>query len=160
VVERQAIGFGTSEGLVVRIDLPLADRFKPDSRHEALTRMDLPVDLERLMINVKRGVIVLAEDALTKPISEEPSRALIARPDAAISRLVSIQLEPDDVVGTGRVKLLLQRRGNNVVRGRDHIGQRADSRDIIADSPKRCYIRHRNRSLFLERPWSASQQAF
>ena len=64
VVEGQAVGLGAGQGLLVGIDLPLADRLEPHPRQEPLARVLLALDLECLVVDVKGGVIVLAENAL------------------------------------------------------------------------------------------------
>ncbi len=64
VVEGQPVGLGAGQRLLVRIDLPLAERLEPHPRQEALAGVRFALDLERLLVDVKCRVIVLAEDAL------------------------------------------------------------------------------------------------
>ena len=64
VVERQPVGLRAGERLLVRVDLPLAERLQPDPRQEAPAGVRRPLDLEGLVVDVERGVVVLAEDAL------------------------------------------------------------------------------------------------
>jgi len=53
VVEGQSIGLGAGEGLLVRIDLALAERLQPDPGEETPAGMRLALDLERLLIDVE-----------------------------------------------------------------------------------------------------------
>ena len=72
VVEGQAVRLGAGERLLVRVDLPLAERLQPDPSQEAPSAVLHAVDLERLIVNVERGVVLLAEDAVAQPFLEEP----------------------------------------------------------------------------------------
>ena len=78
MVEGQPVGLGAGEGLLVRVDLPLAERLQPDPGEEAPAGVRLALDLERLLVDVERDVVVLAEDALSQPVLEEPGGTRIA----------------------------------------------------------------------------------
>ncbi len=108
--------------------------------------MGLPLDLEGLVVDVERGVVVLAEDPLAVPIPEESSRAAVPVLGGVVTRLFAVQLEPDDVVRARLVELLLQRRVDHVVRRGDHVGHRADSCDVVTNTPERLNLGHRDSS--------------
>ena len=157
MIKCQPVSLRTRERLLVGIDLPLSDRLQANPGHEPLAGMGDPVDFKRLMINVKRRVIVLPQDALAQPVAQEPGGPLVAGFHPIVAGLVSVELEPDDVKGTRRVEAFLQGAVDHVVGRRHHVGQGADAGDIITDSAKGTHIGHRIRFLFssLRGTWSA-----
>ena len=78
VVEGQAVGLGARERLLVRVDLPLAERLEPHPGQESLARMRLALDLEGLLVDVERDVVFLAEHALAQPVLQEPGGTCVA----------------------------------------------------------------------------------
>ena len=68
--------------------LPLAERLEPDAGEEALAGVGPALDLERLMVDVERGLVVLAEDALPQPVLEEPGGAGVAVVLGVVARLL------------------------------------------------------------------------
>ena len=117
VEERQAVGLGAGEGVLVRIDPARAERFEADPGEEPLAGVGLALDLEGLAVEVVRRVGVLAEDAAPEPLLEEAGGPGVAVRLGRIAGLLAVQLEADDVVGAGIVKLVLEGGVDHVVGG-------------------------------------------
>ncbi len=146
VVEGQPIGLGAGEGLLVRVDLALAERFEPDPGEETPPGMRLALDLERLLIDVERDVIVLAEQALSQPVLEESGGTRVTTLGRGIAGLCAVELQADRIVRAGLIEPVLQGRVDDVVGGSHHVRQRPDSCNIIADTAERTHVGHGERS--------------
>ena len=96
--------------------------------------MFCPSTSKRLVVNVKRRVIVLAQDALAQPVLEKPAARAVSVCHAAVAGLIPVQLEPDDVIRAGLVELVLQAGVDHVVGRRHHVGERADTGHVVADT--------------------------
>src|SRR5208283_3985368 len=142
LVQRKPVGLGTGQCLFVRVDPALAEWLQPDPGKEALAGVGLSLDLERLLVEVKARMVVGPQNTLAQPRAEEPRRPGVAVLRVRVTRLGTVQLQPDGVVRTGLVKPFLECRIDHVVRRRHHIGEGPDLRDIIADTSKRSHIRH------------------
>ena len=142
LVKCQPVGFRAGHGLLMRIDLALADRLEPHPRQEPLARMLRSIDQERLLIDVKSRMIFLAENALAEPILENPLGAGIAIKRARVTGLVPVQLQADHVIGTGLVEPVLEGLVDDVIGGRHDVGQRSHACDIIAGPAKRAHVSH------------------
>ena len=143
VIERQAVGLGAGEGLLVREDLPLAERLQPDPGEEPAAGVASPLDLEGLLVDVEGGWSSSRRMPSRRQSLQEsrgPGVAVWAR---CVAGFLAVQLQADDVVRAGVVEPVLERRLDHVVGRRDHVGEGADPGHVVADPAEGMDLGHR-----------------
>ena len=93
-------------------------------------------------VDVQRGVVFLAEDALAQPVLQEPGGARVSVLRFGVAGLLAVQLQPDDVVGAGLVEPVLQGRVDHVVGRGHHVGQCPHLGHVVADAMERTHVGH------------------
>ena len=138
----EAIGLGAGERLLVREDLSLAEGLEADAGQKALSGIGPAFDLERLVVEIQGRVIVLAEDAGSTPVPEEPGRSGVSIVLGVVAGLFLIQFQTDDVVRTRLVEAVLESGIDDIVGGSHHVGQRTDLGHVVPDSLEGADIGH------------------
>ena len=59
-----------------------------------------------------------------------------------VARLVAVENQPHDVAGMPLVEFLLPGRPDDVVRGRNDVGQAADLRNVVPPTAERVNVSH------------------
>ncbi len=143
-VERQPVGLRARKRLLVGIDLPLPERLEPDPRQETLPRVGGPQHRVALVVKVERGRGVLTQHAVAQPLVQEPPRAGVPVHGRIVTRLLTVKLEPDDVIRTRVVEPVLQCRIDHVVWRRHDVRQRADLGHVITNAAEGANVGHHN----------------
>ena len=141
--EHQPIGLGGRQGFLVRKDLSLAEAAKPLPAEESAADVSLAGGGELLVVDVDGRIGLGRQHALLAPILVELRRAGIAVVLlVVVARLDAVQVDADEVVRMEPVEMVLQFGADHIVRGRDHVAQRADPAEVVTHSTEGLNIGH------------------
>ena len=138
----EPVGLRAAVRFFVRIDVAFAEPLEPHAAHEAAARVRRAAFGEHLVIDVDRRVGLGEQHALALPLPQQPGRARVAIVVLVIARLVPVEDQPHDVGRVLVVEPLLQLGVDHVVRRRDHVAQRADVAEVVANAAKGLDVGH------------------
>ena len=134
--EEQTVLLGTRHRLLVGMDVAGAESLQADAGHDAAADVPRALDLELLMVDVKDGRRLLHDHPLLAPVAQEAGGPGVLVAPLVVPRLLAVELQADDVGGVLFVEPGLQGGVDDVVGGRDDLGQGADVRGVVAEAAK------------------------
>ena len=128
----------------MREDLAFAEPRQPQPGHEPAADVGRALVGELLVIDVDGRVGLGEQHALRLPVLEESPRPGVAVVHlVVVARLDAVEDQADDVAGMLAIKLLLQVGIDHVVGRGDHVAQRADVAEVVAEGAEGLNFRHR-----------------